>query len=309
MATKSKKNETQTSNANDPSVIKFSNKWWVTLQGMKKKDLWAVLQDLQKTLKEQGVIKSIPSKEEDEKLYKSLTGKDMVNSIMMSAQQEMNALVMTVSLEGLTGTKKETVEDKNAEYDAILNEDEPKKVEVVSTNPRKNGPVTKEVKKVLEEEQVKKFQEEADKNWGKDGPLTKAMNDANALLSQGPIDRTGLNKNGTKSKKKVGVIASIADILIATTKPLTKDEILNQLCKRFPDRDSQAMETTVSVQVPVRMSREKNMDIVKVDCGKDAISNRTRWGYMVNCDSLECVDEVNGYYDFKSVVEAGKALQ
>lgn len=302
MATKSKKNETQTSNNNEPSVIKFSDKWAVTLQGMKKKDLWAVLQDLQKTLKEQGVIKSIPSKEEDEKLYKSMTGKEIIHSIMMSAQIEMNALVMTVFLEGLTGTKKETVEDKNAEYEAILNEDEPKKIEVVSTNPRKNGPVTKAVKEVLEEG----LNEKDHRNICENGMFEKK--DAGALLGSGRVNRTGLNKDGTKSKKKVGVIASIADILIATTKPLTKDEILNQLMERFPDRDSQGMETTVSVQVPVRMSREKNLDIVKVDCGKDAISNRTRWGYMVNCDSLECVDEVNGYYDFKSVVEAGKAL-
>jgi len=168
MADKSKSNET--SNVNDPSVLRFSEKWFVTLQGMKKKDLWAVLQDLQKTLKEQGVIKSIPSKEEDEKLYKSMTGKTIIESIIMSAQDEMNALVMTVSLEKFTGTEKPSVEDKNAEYEAILNEEEGIKVEstnprkdgslyqsgksvvtVESTNPRKDGPVTKAVKEVLED--------------------------------------------------------------------------------------------------------------------------------------------------------------
>ena len=180
-----------------------------------------------------------------------------VDRILMSAQIEMNALVMTVFLEGLTGTKKETVEDKNAEYEAILNEDEPKKIEVVSTNPRKNGPVTKAVKEVLEEG----LNEKDHRNICENGMFEKK--DAGALLGSGRVNRTGLNKDGTKSKKKVGVIASIADILIATTKPLTKDEILNQLMERFPDRDSQGMETTVSVQVPVRMSREKNLDIVK----------------------------------------------
>jgi hypothetical protein len=50
------------------------------------------------------------------------------------------------------------------------------------------------------------------------------------------------------------------------------------------------------------------MDIVKIDMGENGLTKRTIWGYMVNCDSLECVDEINGYYDFKSVVEAGKAL-
>jgi len=303
MATKSKKTVTETSNANDPCVIKFSDKWAVTLQGMKKKDLWSVLIDLQNTLHEQGVIKSIPSEEEDKKMYKSMTGKEIIHNIIMSAQQEMNALVMTVYLEKITGTKEENVEDKNKDYDALINDAEKEDIRV--KNQRQGKEIAEALKAEIEatvsyvearhsddpvvKEAVKEYEQE----------MIKEAKDAGALLGTGRVNRTGLNKNGTKSKKKVGVIASIADILIATTKPLTKDEILNQLMERFPDRDSSAMETTVGVQVPARMSREKNMDIVKVDCGTNGLTNRTIWGYMMNCDSLECVDEVNGYYELK----------
>lgn len=350
MADKSKSNET--SNVNDPSVLRFSEKWFVTLQGMKKKDLWAVLQDLQKTLKEQGVIKSIPSKEEDEKLYKSMTGKTIIESIIMSAQDEMNALVMTVSLEKFTGTEKPSVEDKNAEYEAILNEEEGIKVEstnprkdgslyqsgksvvtVESTNPRKDGPVTKAVKEVLEDIETQdssivilKEQKEIEATVAyvnarySDDPVTQEavqefeqetiteVKGATDLLKQGSVDRTGLKKNGTPRKRGTGVIATIAEILRTTNTPLTKDQILNKLLKQFPDRDSSGMETTVGVQVPVRMSREKQIDIVKVDCGTDTITKRTRWGYMVNSDLVECIDEVNGYYELKSVKDAGEVL-
>lgn len=211
---------------------------------------------------------------------------------------------------------------KNMDYEALLNDAELEdikvknqrqgkeiaealKTEVVSTNPRKTGPVTKIVQDEINatvayvnarhsddptvKEAVKEYEAE----------MVQEAKDAGALLGQGRVNRTGLNKNGSKSKRKVGVITTIAEILLQTSKPLTKDDILNTLMDRFPERLSSAMETTVNCQVPARMSREKGMDIVQVDCGTNGLTGRTIWGYMVNSDLVECVDEVNGYYELK----------
>ena len=302
MADKSKSNET--SNVNDPSVLRFSEKWFVTLQGMKKKDLWAVLQDLQKTLKEQGVIKSIPSKEEDEKLYKSMTGKTIIESIIMSAQDEMNALVMTVSLEKFTGTEKPSVEDKNAEYEAILNEEEGIRVE--STNPRKDGPVTKAVKEVLEDIETQdssivilKEQKEIEATVAyvnarhSDDPVTQEavqefeqetiaeVKGATDLLKQGSVDRSNLTKAGKTRKRGTGVIGQITKIL-AEEGYITKTEILIRLEEQFPKRDPDSMLTTINCSLHGYLER-KGLSVSKTEVGTETVNNRDQivWGYKV----------------------------
>lgn len=62
----------------------------------------------------------------------------------------------------------------------------------------------------------------------------------------------------TEPQKKSGVIASIAEMIEkAGEKGITKEEILTNLVKRFPERQEKSMKNTINVQVPNRINREK----------------------------------------------------
>ena len=58
--------------------------------------------------------------------------------------------------------------------------------------------------------------------------------------------------------QKVGVIATIASLIEGSGKKgVTKEEILEALVEKFPDRAKDSMKATIGIQVPGRMSREK----------------------------------------------------
>jgi len=64
---------------------------------------------------------------------------------------------------------------------------------------------------------------------------------------------------------KPGVIATILEIVKAASKdkPVTSEQILKKLEKAFPEKDPNSMMNTIKVQLPGRMSREKNINILK----------------------------------------------
>jgi hypothetical protein len=68
-------------------------------------------------------------------------------------------------------------------------------------------------------------------------------------------------------EKKPGVIASILDIITKATSPVSEAQILEQLVKLFPERESAAMAKTVKAQLggknqPLRMEEEKGVKFV-----------------------------------------------
>lgn len=67
-------------------------------------------------------------------------------------------------------------------------------------------------------------------------------------------------------KKSPGVIQTIVDI-IDSKGPITKDQILKVLTKKFPDRNPEGMGRTIHIQVPNRLNREKNIKIKEGDNG------------------------------------------
>ena len=84
--------------------------------------------------------------------------------------------------------------------------------------------------------------------------------------------KTSGNKKSTGKKEKKsaprkeagsGVIATILEIVQAATskKPVKKDEIHAKLVKRFPDRDPESLRTTINIQVPSRLNKEKDAGI------------------------------------------------
>jgi hypothetical protein len=76
---------------------------------------------------------------------------------------------------------------------------------------------------------------------------------------------------GAKKEKKPkgpGVISTIVGCIEGAGKDgVTKDEILAELIKTFPDREEKSMKNTVNVQVPNRINKEK-FPIEKLEDGK-----------------------------------------
>lgn len=66
-----------------------------------------------------------------------------------------------------------------------------------------------------------------------------------------------------------GIIESIIEFLRTGTsgRPLTKDEVLKRLTKRFPDRSADAMKTTISIQIPSRIKSDRGIVVRKNENG------------------------------------------
>jgi len=65
--------------------------------------------------------------------------------------------------------------------------------------------------------------------------------------------------------KKVGIIDTIISLL--KTKPITKEDIVKALVKKFPDREEKGMTSTVSIQLGGRLEKDKGLKIQKSDKG------------------------------------------
>ncbi|WP_286764260.1 MULTISPECIES: hypothetical protein [Rhodopirellula] len=80
--------------------------------------------------------------------------------------------------------------------------------------------------------------------------------------------KTAAKTKPTSSKPKgTGVIATIIEVLskATKTKPVTKDALLTQLEKRFPDRAPEAMKRTINCQVPSRLLSDKQIKVQSND--------------------------------------------
>lgn len=61
-----------------------------------------------------------------------------------------------------------------------------------------------------------------------------------------------------KKEKTAGVVAVIIELIEkAGQKGISKEQILEELIKRFPDRRPTSMKNTINVQVPTRISKER----------------------------------------------------
>lgn len=70
-----------------------------------------------------------------------------------------------------------------------------------------------------------------------------------------------------KEPKGPGVISSIHEILMQK-KPVSKEQIVAFLKKRFPEKEEKSMLNTIKVQLPGRMSNEKGIKIQVTEDGK-----------------------------------------
>jgi hypothetical protein len=75
-------------------------------------------------------------------------------------------------------------------------------------------------------------------------------------------------KSDPKAPKVPGVIESIfLAIEKSGEKGISKAQILARLVAKFPDREKEGMEKTINVQLPKRMSKEREVKIEKTEKG------------------------------------------
>lgn len=76
-------------------------------------------------------------------------------------------------------------------------------------------------------------------------------------------------KKAEKEDKGPGVIASIIEFLkeASSKNPISKADLVKKLAKRFPDRGEDSMKSTVNIQVPSRLVKDKDLNVKKNDDG------------------------------------------
>lgn len=82
-------------------------------------------------------------------------------------------------------------------------------------------------------------------------------------------DKKGEKKKGIEKAKGPGVIGSIAEFLEAASesKPVSKDDIVAKLSKRYPDREESSLRSTVNQQVPTKLRSGKGLNVLRGEGG------------------------------------------
>lgn len=104
------------------------------------------------------------------------------------------------------------------------------------------------------------------RNTFKLGPILPKTENNPVIAEQQPAFKpvSGQQEHATGRRltvKKPGVITRIIELLRGASKkkPITKDAILEDLVKTFPDRESKAMRNTISSQIPSCLKTEKDL--------------------------------------------------
>lgn len=91
---------------------------------------------------------------------------------------------------------------------------------------------------------------------------------------EGGDEEDGEKKKGKKAKKEKGpkapgVISSIIEFLgkASAKKPLSKSDLADKLAERFPDKEKTSMASTINVQVPNRIRKDKGIEVSKNENG------------------------------------------
>lgn len=95
-------------------------------------------------------------------------------------------------------------------------------------------------------------------------PATKAGGKTNPKKPEGKGSKA--DKGKADKPKKPGVIATIIEVLknASKDKPATKEKILKECKKKFPEREEASMKSTIASQVPSGLKAEKSI-VVKKD--------------------------------------------
>jgi len=96
----------------------------------------------------------------------------------------------------------------------------------------------------------------------------KKIDDLKAQLTTAKDELKKLTGKKSSEPKGPGVISTILALVTDAPKTgISKSEILEKLVEMFPERSKEGMENTINVQLPSRMSKERNIKIEKLETG------------------------------------------
>lgn len=97
----------------------------------------------------------------------------------------------------------------------------------------------------------------------------KLVDDLKDQLSKAKDELRKLTGKKPSEPKGPGVILTILSLVEKSGKSgISKQEIVDKLAEMFPDHNPEGLMKTVQVQLPKRMSKERNVNIIKSEAGK-----------------------------------------
>ena len=165
------------------------------------------------------------------------------------------------------GSEKEGTEEEDENSNFVDEENEPEQVAE---------------EEVDETETVKEDKKDKKSGKGKNKPepkKSKAEPKKSKEKAKETEEKKKSDKNSPKkpTEKKVGVIVSIVEFIEASgEKGITKKQIVEKIKKRFPERKEKSIQSTVNVQVPGRIRKDRGLNLVKDDEGRWSIKSKSK---------------------------------
>ena len=139
--------------------------------------------------------------------------------------------------------------------------------------------ISEKTTKIIEELREEKAASESEENEEagdveeeeeeeEEGPKSEKAKAPKKEKAKAPKKESKSKTSGKGEFSGVGIISTIAELVKQAGKEgITKQEILNELIKKFPDRNAESMKKTINIQVPNRISKEK-FPVKKLENGK-----------------------------------------
>lgn len=102
---------------------------------------------------------------------------------------------------------------------------------------------------------------------GAEAPKTEKPKAKGKAAKKSEAPKAEKTEKAPAEPKKPGVIASILEVIQTSETPVSEAKILEELVKRFPEKESASMHKTIKAQLggkeqPLRMEGEKNVKFV-----------------------------------------------
>lgn len=159
----------------------------------------------------------------------------------------------------LKAVRKANEAEENIEIEDDTTKDKPKSKKSKSKKAAKKAKAETDEEEEDGETEDSDEEEEADEEGG----------DNSKKATKKGKDKAKVKKTKEKKAKGPGVIDSIVSILKGASmkEPVTKEEIHKQLCELFPERNKDSMKTTVGIQVPSRLGKDREITVKKNENG------------------------------------------
>jgi len=103
----------------------------------------------------------------------------------------------------------------------------------------------------------------------------KKIDDLKAQLAAAKDELKKLTGKKSTESKGPGVISTIFTLVSDSGKTgISKADILAKLVEMFPEREAAGMEKTINVQLPSRMSKERGVEIKKIETGNFVVASK-----------------------------------